>query len=118
MRLMFKPYNMNGTQADNQQVGVSNLRSQIEDIVNCGTCYHRKHSGSFTLGGAKSICDHPDCSVTVKKMYNLKDEDANRNDKNYKIEDQCYYWRNRLVESFFLLGKIPKFCPLKNGFKY
>ncbi len=89
------------------------------EIKHCGYCRHRDHSGAFTPGGAKKICGHPDITDCIKKLKpETRHDDANRNDKDYDVTAQCYYWGNRVVEEDIEKKQIPFFCPLKNGSSY
>lgn len=102
-------------------------------IKNCSECRHVGHSGNFTPGGAKPICDHPKASEMVKIIKDLRDDNAN-DIPDSELNKQCWYWKNRVipykrVESD-LKGfagsprytrepkKIPNWCPLQNGEKY
>lgn len=87
-------------------------------IDNCVQCRHMDHSGSFTPGGAKHICGHPDISEVILKMKpETRYDDPNSITKKL-LDKQCYYWKNRIVEEFIDKKEIPFFCPIKNGSKY
>jgi hypothetical protein len=92
-------------------------------VRGCEDCRHRDHSGSFTPGGAKQICGHDDISENIlkhKPETRYDDPNALSKDKKFKnhIDNQCYYWGNRIVDEYIESGKIPFFCPLKNGSSY
>lgn len=94
----------------------------MEVKVNINTCYdcrHLGHSGSFTHGGARNICDHDEAYRRVrvsktrfKKMYPM-----------YKShtygEGWKYHWIHRIVEDDNRqITGIPDWCPLKHGGSY
>jgi hypothetical protein len=97
------------------------------EVNHCVQCRHIDHSGSFTPGGAKHICGHPDISEFILKMkpetryddpnsFSFRPKKGSRERK--LLESQCYHWSNRIVEEFIEKKEIPFFCPLKNGSKY
>jgi hypothetical protein len=63
------------------------------EINKCYECKHSDHSGAFTKGGAIPLCRHEDVSG----------------------EHNRYHGRERKRNSD---GKIPGWCPLKNGGTY
>ena len=67
-------------------------------IRNCSECRHRGHSGAFTQGGAKPVCDHDGAVDTFG---------AGKMDR--------YHWRHRVVN---LNTDPPAKCPLRNGGSY
>lgn len=60
-------------------------------INSCTECRHWGHSGAFTKGGAKAVCDH-----------------------DVSCEKRGYDWRDRIIKT----DKIPEWCPLKFGAKH
>ena len=84
-------------------------------LTNCSGCRHRDHSGAFTPGGAKAICGGPNVSDWVLK-YKPETRNDNPNNPLTDINQQCYYWKHRIVEDH-LEGResFPEWCPLKNG---
>ena len=66
-------------------------------------CRHASHSGAFTKGGSKPVCDGPNVCDIVRKFKNLPDND----DK--------YHWKHRV---FKINKPIPAWCPLRNGEQY
>lgn len=75
----------------------------IVTINNCTECRYIDHSGAFTKEGKKLICDHDDAiDLAVNNIDNL-------------LEDDKYHWKYRVIQN---AGKIPSWCPLKNGSKY
>jgi len=74
------------------------------DIEDCqADCTHAGHSGGFTRGGPRTLCDHPE---SVKYATRCK--------TSVKDDDDKFHWRHRVVKS----GKIPGWCPLRHGCKY
>lgn len=74
------------------------IKNAIPDVVvvtkrltHCGQCRHKDHSGGYTPGGPKPICQH---SATCA---------ARGSD-----------WKNRVIEGV----KIPVWCPLRSGAEY
>ena len=70
----------------------------VVDIKNCGDCRHLDHSGAFTPGGAKDVCDHRNASST----------------STLKRHKEKWHWKNRVVRA----DRIPSWCPLKAGGNY
>jgi hypothetical protein len=68
-------------------------------IKRCTECRHLSHSGGFTVGEAKPVCDHP-------KAVNCFAKD---------IKDDKYDWKHRVIR---INKAIPDKCPLKNGYGY
>ena len=81
-------------------------------INTCTACRHLDHSGACGPSKAESICGHPSVSDMIKKFKGLPDD--NPNDPKTIVENQCYYWGNRIVD----LKEIPDWCPLKYGKRY
>lgn len=80
-------------------------------IKNCEECRHIDHSGGFTPGGAKPVCDHP---KAVDMAGTGKDK---------------YHWKHRVIPYKRVMldelrsvrrpkNSIPEWCPLKNGCEY
>lgn len=76
--------------------------------VNCNNCHHLSHTGSFTKGGAKPMCTHPDgprnkdgSLIPAGVIPYKRDWSNERNDHAPYIPKQ-----------------IPKWCPLLNGCIY
>ena len=66
----------------------------------CSDCHHVGHSGAFTPGGAKDVCDHADAVVRCP---------------NGKAKgDDRYHWKYRVGRR----SRIPSWCPLKYGSPY
>ena len=88
------------------------------EINSCSDCRHLDHSGSYTPGGAKSICGHDKSAYwawdgkTHKEAtgckYNCGDAAGNG--------CQCDYWNwmHRVIP----INPIPNWCPLKHREKY
>lgn len=91
-------------------------------IKSCNDCRHLSHSGAFTPGGAKPVCDH-DKAIPTKEEIGSKRWGG-------KITKDLYHWKNRVIpykcvyNEIFLDKKtrvpykIPDWCPLKQGFDY
>ena len=69
------------------------------ELLSCMDCRHKDHSGAFTPGGAKPVCDHDDAPCGPTSI---------------KAEDR-YHWKYRVINKY---PEIPSWCPLKNGSKY
>ena len=67
------------------------------EIKSCGGCPYVGHSGGFTPGGAKPVCDHNDAVDRVCQFKNVSKKDR-------------WHWKYRKVT---LDGAIPVWCPLK-----
>ena len=70
------------------------------EINKCSDCIHLDHSGAFTEGGSKPICNHEDafCTARAKQMGCTR-----------------YDWKYRVVTTD---GPLPDWCPLKTGSQY
>jgi len=98
----------------------------VVNLKNCGGCRHRDHSGSFTPGGPKQICAHPEVSdVVYNTVPDMLCDDANgfpskpTGKELERLEKQCYHWKNRIVDEYVDTDdKFPIFCPLRNGSLY
>lgn len=90
-----------------------------KEIKKCRQCRFVDHSGSFTPGGAKDICQGPSVIEWVAQYKNLYRPPyyikAINNPKSRYHKDAINYihWRHRVVEAD--KEKIPEWCPLKNG---
>jgi hypothetical protein len=84
---------------NNKRKGFNKMLVLTVKLENCSQCHHIDHSGSFTPGGDKLICAHPEASVCVEIFKNINDG---------------WYWKNRIVNKFC----FPNWCPLQNGYKY
>ncbi len=75
------------------------------EIKDCQECRHEGHSGAFTPGGAKPVCDHKEAVdyATQNKQVNKKNK------------DDRYHWRHRVIKN---TKKIPSWCPLTYGCRY
>lgn len=73
------------------------------EIKNCGDCMYLEHSGAFTPGGAKPVCNGPDAVDTF-----TKNKKVNSNKK--RFPDDKYHWRHRVIRD---TNKIHNHCPLK-----
>ena len=81
----------------------------------CRQCRHIGHSGSFTHGGARSICDHPDaCEARRSPAVFIKEYPMYAKDVKDRAADWKYHWYNRIVDDRY----IPDWCPLKHGSSY
>ena len=75
----------------------------VVTLETCFDCRSIDHSGAFTKGGVKTICNHNDAVefFTVGKTL------RNKRDK--------YHWRHRVIKNPY---KIPGLCPLRHERKY
>lgn len=71
------------------------MKIEVE-IRSCYDCRYLGHSGAFTKGGAKLVCEHPD--ALPSRIHG----------------DDKYHWRHRVVNG----KKIPSWCPLRHGSQY
>lgn len=88
-------------------------------IESCRDCRYIDHSGSFTPGGARTICNHPDVIEIVgeiKKIFKPNDYIKHLNNQKsplYKAAENYIHWEHRVIEK-----TIPEWCPLKHGKPY
>ena len=90
-------------------------------LNHCRQCAHIGHSGGFTKGGARTICEHNDATETLQKLGALASKksfkraypeyagDAKDN------ENWGHHWFHTIVDAD---GEIVGWCPLKHGAKY
>jgi len=71
-------------------------------INKCPDCRHCGHSGSFTTGGAKPICDHP-------KVFRYVEGDDGW---------ECRVIPYSATENGRVPKRIPAWCPLRHGENY
>jgi hypothetical protein len=71
------------------------------NIMTCADCRHQDHSGAFTKGGAQMICGHSNAAEVLNVPPEIWKRRVLDKDNPCKIPDY-----------------IPKWCPLKYGFKY
>ena len=88
-------------------------------LKSCEDCRYCGHSGSFTVRGARQVCDHPDIvgiKMTTKEQF-LKEYPEY---KNKDLEHFEYHWIHRVLtpNSDDRVKGIPKWCPLKTGSGY
>lgn len=72
------------------------------DLKNCYECKHKDHTGGFSQGGSKSVCDHP----------NAKESATKRGVSKRLFLSGKSIWLKDIDK------KIPNWCPLHHGFKY
>lgn len=91
------------------------------NIKTCKDCCHLSHSGAFTKGGAKPVCDHPDAVKCVNYSRGISEPEGgfdamnDENHPNYKAMEDYYHWKRRVIRHNF---RIPSWCPLKFGKSY
>lgn len=68
-------------------------------INTCSDCPHVGHSGAFTPGGAKPVCDHDDATNRVCQF------------KRNVPKKERWHWKYRQVK---LDGAVPAWCPLNH----
>ncbi len=84
--------------------------------LQCQSCHHRDHSGSFTHGGARAICGHSGSCKARKSIREFKQEYpmyAGRDLSHWK-----HHWYNRIIDDQIDNGEVPDWCPVKNGLPY
>lgn len=84
-------------------------------IKGCHECPHSGHSGAFTIGGARSICNHNSSCRPRRSKEDFKAEYPKyfKESEKDKWEHWSHHWFHRITE-----GDIPDWCPLlesKNG---
>ena len=87
-------------------------------LKSCNDCRYVGHSGSFTIRGARQVCNHPD-DVGIERVTKeqfLKEYPEYKKD----LEDFEYHWIHRVLSasSEDRIKRIPKWCPLKKGSSY
>ncbi len=88
------------------------------NIKTCLDCDHVGHSGAFTKGGAKPICEH---SYAAECVWKEKQEDPDAEkywDWKYRVIPYRTKINNDLNVKYREPKKIPSWCPLKHGYKY
>ncbi len=91
---------------------------KIEIDLECRTCHHRDHSGSFTIGGARAICGHSDACRTRKSEHEFKNEYPEYHKRGDHDKNWRFHWFNRIIDNEIENGEVPNWCPVKNGSKY
>ena len=89
-------------------------------IKYCHQCHYVDHSGAFTPGGAKPICQHPDVIEIVAKFKDIEcppDYIKHLNNEKSPLHKKAVnyiHWKHRVIRS----KTIPEWCPLKHGGSY
>ncbi len=80
------------------------MKQIIIDIKKCTPCPHLDHTGTFTKGGAKPCCNHPEI-LKLKGMDCFERVIPNKLVKSFPLDPESIvgYWK---------VKKIPKWCPL------
>jgi hypothetical protein len=79
---------------------------QVTVIINkCRQCRHLGHSGAFTKGGAKPVCEHDSAVEEATALKACKGDDK-------------YHWRHRVPKYPDRQDGMPSWCPLRRGHRY
>lgn len=86
-------------------------------LEDCSECRHIDHSGSFTHGGARVICGHPDSTKVRRSKTQFRKEypEYRLEMKAEKWQYWSSHWYHRILPSD---DSIPEWCPLKHGSEY
>ena len=82
-------------------------------INNCHQCRDVGHSGSFTVRGARTICDRSEACVARKSKNAFRKEYPE-----YAKRDIDEHWKHHWYHRCVGDDEIPDWCPLKHGARY
>ena len=79
--------------------------------LTCKTCPRLGHSGAFTKGGAKPVCEHPHAVYWFTNGKSLSQPDDTWSEERIRSAENRYHWMHRVID---LNKEPPKECPLRH----